>query len=81
MKTVVHISIAITSVSNVRPAQTASVSTGQMELQNPAPSLFGSVDHACLGEFYADNTICKYFNANFIVLFHVFLFLETVHPG
>jgi hypothetical protein len=37
--------------------------------------LLWNVAVAFLGELYANITIFKYFNASFIVLFHVFLFL------
>jgi hypothetical protein len=56
--------------------QTASYSRGRTELPTrTAPDRLWSVGNVGQGEFHADNTVCKYFNANFIVLFHMFLFL------
>jgi hypothetical protein len=38
------------------------------------PKLLCNVGSASQGEFCAGSTICKCFSANFVVLFHMFLF-------
>jgi hypothetical protein len=62
---------------------TASHTRGRTGLcTHTAPNLLWNVGNVFKGELYGANTICKYFNANFILIFHVFLFFwETVLPG
>jgi hypothetical protein len=60
-------------VGTVFPALIATNSRGKIELWNLyVPCPLRCVKNVCLGEFHADSTIFKYFNANFVVLFHMF---------
>jgi hypothetical protein len=66
---VAEITIVTYFLGTVCPVRTATYTRGRTELHTlTVQNMLWSVGSACLGEFHADSTICKYFNANFMVL-------------